>query len=103
MKDTGINIKKGEKITIKASGTVNIRSYGITTSPDGYTGRSTQYSGVTFGGLMGRIGRNGKLFMVGSNYKVTAAQAGRLYLGVGVRPGYSSTGDFRAKVQVEKK
>lgn len=103
MLDTGINLRKGEKVSIKASGTVHIRSYGITSTPDGSSNRSSHYSGIPIGGLMGKIGPSGKLFKVGSNYAGVADQNGRLYLAVAVRSGYSTTGDFRVTVQVEKK
>ncbi len=103
MLDTGINLRKGEKVIIKASGNVNIRSYGITASPDGSSNRSSHYSGIPIGGLMGKIGPSGRLFKVGSRYTGVADQNGRLYLAVAVRSGYSTTGDFRVTVQVEKK
>jgi hypothetical protein len=103
MLDTGINLVKGEKVVIKASGTVHIRSYGITATPDGSSNRSSHYSGIPIGGLMGKIGPSGGLFKVGSSYTGVADQNGRLYLAVAVRSGYSTTGDFRVTVQVEKK
>jgi hypothetical protein len=103
MLDTGINLRKGEKVIVKAKGTVHIRSYGITASPDGSSNRSSHYSGIPIGGLMGKIGPSGRLFKVGSRYTGVADQNGRLYLAVAVRSGYSTTGDFRVTVQVEKK
>jgi hypothetical protein len=103
MKNTGIDLGKGDKITIRASGTVHIRSWNITVSPDGNKSYSSHFPGIQAGALMGRIGTNGPLFLIGSNYKGVAGRSGRLYLGIGVRPNYSGTGDFRAKVQVQRK
>ena len=103
MKDSGITIKKGQKLSIKTTGNVHIGSYGVSASPDGTPNRSSHYGRIPLGALMGKIGPNGKLFKVGSSYVGVADQGGKLFLGVAVRSGYSTSGDFRAKVQVEKK
>ena len=103
MKDSGIDVKKGNKITITASGTVYIRNWGINVSPEGDTSYGQHFPGIPAGALMGRIGQNGPLFKVGSSYTATADRDGRLYLGIAVRDRYSNSGDFRVKVQVDRK
>jgi len=103
MKDSGIDVKKGDKIVISASGTVFIRNWGINVSPEGDPSYGTHYSGIPAGALMGRIGPSGKLFKVGTSYTGTADCDGKLYLGIAVRNRYSNTGEFRCKVQLDRK
>jgi len=102
MKDSGIDLKKGDKVTITASGTVYIRNWGINVSPDGDQSYGQHFPGIPAGALMGKIGQSGTLFLIGSSYTATADRDGRLYFGIAVRDRYSNTGDFRAKVEVEK-
>jgi hypothetical protein len=89
MKDTGIDVKKGDKIVISATGTVYIRNWGVNVSPEGDPSYGTHYSGIPAGALMGKIGASGRLFKV--------------YLGIGVRNRYSNTGEFQCKVQIDRK
>ncbi len=103
MLDTGINIRKGDKVTITASGTVYIRHWGLSVSPDGNQSSGTQISGIPAGALMGKVGNNGPLFLVGSSHKSTADRAGRLFLGIAVRDRYSNEGNFKVKVAIERK
>ena len=103
MKDAGIDVKKGDKIVISASGTAHIRNWGINVSPEGDPSYGTHYSGIPAGALMGRVGKSGKLFKAGTNYTGIADCDGRLYLGIAVRNRYSNTGEFRCKVKVDRK
>src|SRR5260221_1054825 len=83
--DTGIDLN-GEKVSIQASGTVDVMANSpgqFVAGPDGLR----QDVGVRFGGvrvgppgaLIGRIG-NGQPFVVGSKYDGTATTQGRLFL-----------------------
>lgn len=103
MKDTGIDLKKGDRISISASGTVFIRNWGINVSPDGDQSYGQHFPNIPAGALMGKIGKSGTLFNVGSSYNATVEADGRLYLGIGVRDRYSNGGDFRVKIQIDKK
>lgn len=102
MKDAQIDIRKGDKIIIKASGSVYIRQWGYNVKPDGREGYGEHYPGITAGALMGKIG-NGSLFTVGSSCEKTAERDGKLYLGIAIRDRYSNSGEFRCKVEVQRK
>ena len=103
MKDSGIDLKKGDKVKITATGTVYIRNWGINVSPDGDSSYGQHFSGIPAGALMGKIGKTGTLFKIGSAYSETVNQDGRLYHGIGVRDRYSNGGDFKVKIQMDKK
>ena len=81
--DTKFDVEKGQKLKIEASGTVNVRNYGISSGPDG----NRDWGGTTFQNfpmlsLVGKIGKKGQPFLVGNNYNGKAKAAGRLYLAV---------------------
>jgi hypothetical protein len=102
MKDSGIDIRKGDRVIITAQGSVFIRSWGINVGPDGDNNYGQHFPPIAAGALMGRIGQNGPLFAIGSSYKFTADRDGRLLLGIAVRDRYQSSGDFKVKIQTEK-
>jgi len=54
------------------------------------------------GALVGRIGTSGPLFKIGASYKATADRDGKLYLGIAVRERSTLSGDFKAKITIEK-
>jgi hypothetical protein len=100
--DSNLQIKKGELITVEASGQVNactIPEDGANkwVGPDGWgynpqwnwgdTGKTTNWiyvlgKGSSLECLTGRIGRKGQPFRIGSHHKFTVPESGTLYLGV---------------------
>jgi hypothetical protein len=84
--DTGITVKKGERISFQTNGQIEIAP-GAASSPDGFGGdtaaRGTYpVAAMPAGGLIARVG-NGAAFPIGSNnQQITMPAAGRLYLGI---------------------
>lgn len=96
--DTGINIKQGQKITIQASGQINVGSPGNAADrwvgPDGW-GNQPSHSWIcgnqpcryvnvsnSLGSLIGKIGKKGKPFEIGNYTSLTASDSGTLFLAV---------------------
>ena len=83
--DTGITVRRGDRVAFSTTGQIAIRQGGELTGPDGFTnetraGAPTQAIGV--GALIGRVG-TGAPFPIGSNTQpITMPANGRLYLGV---------------------
>jgi hypothetical protein len=99
---TKLTIGPGQKLQIRATGQMQQPNYGIVAGPEG----TTQQSGSTFGSfpmlsLVGKIGKNGKPFLVGREYRGKANGSGQLYLGiVPFRRNYAASGSFDVKIQV---
>lgn len=96
---TGLNVRRGEPLTINASGEIRITSpNGITSSPAGSsdTNPGNPLPGVPTGALIGRIG-NGQPFLIGNQSQVQAPAAGQLFLGI----NDSNFGDNEGAFQVQ--
>ncbi len=97
---TKIALKKGDQISIAASGQIYLQNYSASAGPDGTTRTSTKhFESFRLGALVARIGKNGKAFLVGKSYKGKANAAGKLMFATAVRSG-SVTGAFNVKVQL---
>ncbi|MBI4602025.1 MAG: hypothetical protein HY721_08695 [Planctomycetes bacterium] len=102
--NTRLNLRSGQRITLTARGEVTVHNYNLTSGPEG----TTRYSGSTFQSfpmlsLVGKIGRNGKPFLVGRELRAKASREGTLYLGVvPFRRGYAATGSYQVKVEPGK-
>lgn len=100
--DTRIDLLKGQRFKIAASGNINVSNYGIVAGPTG----NTDWSGhATFGNfpmlsLVGRVGKRGEPFLVGSAYTGKSKSEGRLYLAVVPFSPYpqGAQGTYQAKV-----
>ncbi len=100
--DTKIDVRKKQAIDIRASGTCNVSNWGLSSGPDG----TNRYRNNTFGNfqtlaLIGKIGKNGKSFKVGSKLKTKSKAEGRLYLSI-IPFQYSPQsvqGRYRAKIK----
>lgn len=101
-RDTGLTLDRTSRLTITASGQVDLWPQGAgqyVANPKGYT---TPGKGGMFpaGALIGRLGE-GKAFMVGERYEGTPG-AGRLYLQIVGSPWNNpSAGTYSAKASVE--
>jgi hypothetical protein len=113
--DTGIEAHAGGALQITATGSVDLQPIpggGATyvVGPDGAGGvRMGRGGGFPAGGgrgvaraggvLMGRIGENGKAFVVGSHFEGTASEDGKLYLRITPSPYNSdSSGTYEVRV-----
>ena len=104
---TKIRVNKGDRITIRGSGTVNWNNWNNTSSPEGLTNRS-QWNGINSGKLTARVGKdNSRCVAIGTNGSFVAKTSGILYLGIAMRDsyagngnGYRWTGEYQAKIVV---
>ena len=83
---------------------MTLSNYNLVAGPEGtsrYTS-SYNYKGIRPLALAGRIGRKGKPFLVGPNYRAKAAGGGTLYLGVVPFRTYVPTGEFKVRVEGER-
>ncbi|MEX2188258.1 MAG: hypothetical protein WD875_15735 [Pirellulales bacterium] len=108
MKKTGVSVRKGDRIVVRASGMIR-RSAGTSTyvsSPDGSTrfGNHSTNPQILGGTLVAKIGTRGKEIKVGSNASFIAKEDGVLTFGVGMRPDYvgrySFPGEYKVKLRV---
>jgi hypothetical protein len=120
--DTGLDLNVGDVLTISASGQIAYSSSGAWTDPDGFGSvkDGTEYAvsshlvpGAIFGSLVGRIGDTllapegvspyiaspGDGF-IGSDYRQTITNAGRLYLAYNDGSANDNGGFFLARVNV---
>lgn len=104
-KSTAIKLKRGDKIIISAEGKITMSPWGnnSVSSPDGIA-QNGMYSGkIPLGALAGRIGEDGKEFLVGSKLTITADKPGILYLGFAMQPNwanYQFPGSYEARIRV---
>lgn len=89
--NTGIKVKTGQKINIKATGEITLASLSNGKyNPDGKVGAATyddyDYGDggnyPKYGNVVYRIGETGTVTKAGSNYNGTATQSGVLYLSI---------------------
>ncbi len=104
---TRIRVKAGDRISIRASGTVNWASWGnMASSPDGI-GNQGQWNGMNCGTLAARIGKSGDVIKVGEKVEFVAKSSGELTLGIAMQDNYASqegyqwTGKYTARIVVE--
>jgi hypothetical protein len=108
LKETGIKLSRGDKVSIKADGTITMTPWGEQMcTPDGaqnfgwYTPNQ-----ILNGALIGKIGKNGAVFKIGSKSTFTAEQSGELMLGVAMNNNYGTQvfpGKYTAKIRVTPK
>ena len=104
--DTGIDVRRGDRISIDASGTVTLSNNGSDVAEPGgsRTGRranSAPLRNDPAGALIARID-NGTPMLVGSRRTLTATADGRLYLSVNDDFFEDNVGEYRATVSVSR-
>lgn len=98
---TKISLKKGEDLSISASGQLALQNYGHSTDPGGSTQTSTKhFQKYRLGALVARIGKN-KPFLVGKKFVGKASANGKLKFGIAMRSGRVS-GAYNVKVQLSE-
>jgi hypothetical protein len=106
-KDSGIQVQPGDKVIVRAGGTISRSTSRIYTSaPDGNSrfGTFSQDPPILGGALVARIGNSGKILKVGSSSTFVAKQSGMLRFAIGMRPEfvgrYQFNGKYNLSVQV---
>jgi hypothetical protein len=100
--DTGVTVKRGDRLAFQASGEIKIAP-DFTATPDGSSTSGPRASlpvaAMAAGGLIGRIG-NGAAFPIGSNSQPIAMPAnGRLFLGVNDDQMSDNSGSFAVSIR----
>jgi hypothetical protein len=103
--DSGFEVREGMRLHIVASGSVNLwpQNGGFVSTPKGYTqqgfiqGPGTQHYPGT---LLGRVGVDGPMFVIGDRYDGPTNREGKLYLHIAPSPWNqnNSTGSYSVKI-----
>jgi hypothetical protein len=96
--NTKIQLFKGQRLEIRASGQLYISNYNLTSGPAGCS-RTGSYKSFPSLSLIAKVGKKGKEFLVGASYRSKAPAGGVLYLGVVPYRRYTPTGSYRVKVE----
>jgi hypothetical protein len=97
---TGITVRRGEPLSISASGEIKIGGPGNpSASPAGAgaTDAANPTPSVPTGALFGRIG-NGAPFLIGSQTRIQAPAAGQLFLGINDSYLQDNEGTFQVEI-----
>jgi hypothetical protein len=81
-KKTKLEIEKGDRFRITATGQISVDNYSVMSGPEGVQGYPNSFQGFPALALVGKVGKNGTPFVVGSSYKGKATHAGALHLSV---------------------
>lgn len=108
-KNSGIKVEAGDKITIRADGSIVMSPWGSDqmSGPDGGANYGWYVANQIYGGaLVAKIGDKGTVFKVGSKHTFTAKTSGVLQFAVAMQhqysqQGYSYPGNYNVKVTVE--
>ncbi len=110
-KNSGIKVEAGDKITLKADGSIIMSPWGgeQTSSPEGGANFGWYIPNQIYGGaLVAKIGDKGAVFKVGSKHSFVAKSSGTLQFAVAMQhqysqQGYSYPGNYNVRVTVEGK
>jgi hypothetical protein len=97
--NTKIFVKKGETIEIKATGEITLASLSnLKVTPEGNPSQGS-WMNIPFGGLAGKIGNNGTLFLIGKKYKAIAKESGYLFLTISETVfNNTNTGEYKVSI-----
>jgi hypothetical protein len=110
-KNSGIKVEAGDKISIKADGSVVMSPWGSDqqSGPDGAPNYGWYIPNQIYGGaLVAKIGDKGAVFKVGSKSTFVAKTSGVLHFAVAMQQqysqqGYSYPGNYNVKLTIEGK
>ncbi len=108
-KSSGVRVQAGDKITIKAEGTISMSPWGSRASsgPDGAPNYGWYIPNQIPGGaLVAKVGDGGTIFKVGRQSTFTAKASGVLQFAIGMQGEYSQgsyqfPGEYRLRIRVE--
>jgi hypothetical protein len=106
--DSGFEVRQGMRLDITANGTVNLwpQAGGYVSSPRGFDNQGNGFGpkgpGTNFlpGALVGRIGEDGPMFLIGDRYDGAPSREGKLYLHIAPSPwnNQQSVGSYNVKI-----
>jgi len=99
--DTEVDLAEGAAIEISAAGQVDLWPQGgnYKVGPDAQPRQGNSPDGNPAGILLGRIGERGKAFHIGSKFRGSLSESGRLYLRIACSPwNNASTGGYAVKI-----
>jgi len=102
---TGLRVRPGDRVMVRAGGSITFRNWGEACTPDGNQERfGVQPNNLPGMALVGRIGQNGKPFLLGSTKQFSAESEGELFLGLAFgRNIGETTGEYKARVVLTPK
>jgi hypothetical protein len=108
-KNTNIRVQAGDRITIKAEGSLVMSPWGnnAQSGPDGMQNYGWYIPGQIPGGaLCARIGDKGAPFKVGSSSTFVAKQSGVIQLAIGIQQeyaneGYQFPGEYKVRLKID--
>lgn len=100
--NTKLLVHKGDKVTVKASGTISFRGGGWEIGPEGNSQYGSFMNNFPMGSLIGRIGSSANWFKVGDKWQGKAAKDGVLHLALAMNPEYlkMSSGTYEVTIEV---
>lgn len=108
-KESGLRVERGDKITIKADGTLILTPWGgeAQSTPDGAANYGWYIPNqIPMGALVGKIGKNGPVLKIGSSTSFTAEQSGELQFAVAMHQSYINNpfpGKYNVKIKIKPK
>jgi len=103
--DTGLDVQAQQQLVVNATGEL-VANPENKTSPDGFLAKPewrkyNLFAQAPHMALIGRIGTDGRPFLVGAAFRAPAPASGRLFLGINDRDTANNKGAFRATVTVK--
>lgn len=102
--DTGIALKNGQKIAFHSEGQICLKDGSLDCcGPDGIPGKTSFWATMEYanlGALLGRIGEEGKPFVIGSQQGGTIQGGGELYLGINDSVHKDNKGYFNVTLEI---
>ena len=98
---TGITVRRGEPLTVSATGEIRIGGPSNPTATPGGTGATEAQNplpAAPTGALIGRVG-NGQPFLIGNQTRIAAPAAGQLFLGINDSYVQDNEGQFEVEIQ----
>ena len=107
-KDTGVDVKPGDKVEITASGKLQYADAQQSTGPEGLTRgwkdlmRILPVNEAARGALIARIGDSeaARPFLVGASHTFTAPVSGRVWVGINQMSQDTGTGTYHVEVRI---
>jgi Caspase domain len=102
--DTGVDLEPAERISIKATGSVQYVPGGSFVGPEGDSRRDSNQVNVLpatpHAALIGKVGAGGKPFSVGRSLSTTVGETGRLFLGLNDAQVDNNSGMLTVSIEV---